>query len=134
MHTGRVISTLGAITDGLCRNPDGTTISVRAKRPLDSVDGYVVGGGFRELVLPAATPPNFLAIPAAYGALVGWLVDLPVDTTHVGVWLHDGMYYFDSVTIYTERALALSVAESRNEIAIWDGIKQCEIPVAEPQY
>lgn len=130
MNSGRVIGVLGALCEGLQRDPRGTTVSVRAKAFLPFIDGYVVGGLGRSLVLTAATPPNFLAEPAEYGSLVGWLRDLPEDTQHVGAWLYGDQYHFDAVNVYSDINTAIKIAKERNEIAIWDGYRQDELIVS----
>lgn len=130
MNKGRVVSVLGALSEGLTRDPRGTTVSVRAKAFLPFIDGYVVGGLGNTLRLASATPPSFLAEPAAYGSLVGWLVDLPEDTQHVGAWLYGDEYHFDAVNVYSDITTAIKVAKERNEIAIWDGYRQDELIVS----
>lgn len=134
MNLNSTLNTLGALVDGLRRNPSGTTVSVRARRPLDSIDGYVVGGFHRTFEAYANENPfDILETPNLWGALVSWLQELPDNTSHVGAWLSDGTYYFDSVKIYTERKLALDIAREHGEEAIWDGIRQVVIPTEAPE-
>jgi len=130
MNNGRVLAVLGALCEGLTRDPRGTTVSVRAKAFLPFIDGYSVGGVGTTLVLASAPPPNFLAEAAAYGSLVGWLKDLPEGTRHVGAWLYEGEYHFDVVDIFTDIDTAIKIAKERGEIAIWDGYRQDEIQLA----
>lgn len=132
MNVNNAIHTLGAVIEGLKQDPTGTTVSVRARKPLPVIDGYVVGGGFRELRLSAGE--NIFAVPEDWGSFTGWLRDLPEDTTHVGVWLDEGEYVFDSVTIYQNLDVALKIAAERDEEAIYDGYRLRVLSVAEPQY
>ena len=136
MKIGDTIETIGALYRGLRRDPAGTTISVRARQPLDSIDGYVVGGFGRTFVAFAnedALSEDIFSDAEGWTQLTRWLRELPDNTSHVGAWLAEGMYYFDVVQIFTNRHVALKVAEANGEMAIWDGIKQVEIPVQEPE-
>jgi hypothetical protein len=135
MNLNNTLNTLGALVEGLRRDPSGTTVSVRARRPLDSIDGYVVGGFHRTFEAYANENPfDILETPNLWGCLVAWLQELPDNTSHVGAWLNEGTYYFDSVKVYTDFDIALKIAKNHGEKAIWDGIRQVEIPTEEPSW
>jgi len=119
---------LNAITEGLQRDPSGTTVSVKARRPLDSIDGYVVGGSeVKELVT------SYFLTPDEELALKGWLAELPEDAGFIGAWLNEDTnnYHFDMVDIYINYDVAMVVAERRGELAIWDGFAQESIDVVD---
>lgn len=136
MKVNDAIHTLGAVITGLNQDPSGTTVSVRARKYLPVIDGYVVGGGFRELRLSALPvgESGLFTHPEDWGAFTGWLVDLPNDTTHVGAWRDGDELVFDSVTIYQNADVAFKVAKERGEDAVYDGYRQRAVSVTEPQY
>ena len=135
MNVNSSIHVLGAVIEGLQQDPTGTTVSVRARKPLPFIDGYAVGGGFRELRLLASDDmTKIFAVPEDWGAFTGWLRDLPYDTTHVGAWRDGDDYVFDSVTIYQNADVAFKIAEERGEDAVYDGYRQRVVSVTEPQY
>jgi len=136
MNTVAAVGIIGALYEGLRRDPSGTTVSVRAQRPLDSIDGYVVGGsGVRTLELPAARDPlSDLVFDEAtcWGSLTHWALELPIGTHYVGAWLEKQTYYFDAVDVFTDLELAWNTAVERGEMAIYDGFKQTSRSVREP--
>ena len=136
MNVNNAIHVLGAVIEGLKHDPMGTTVSVKARKYLPVIDGYVVGGGFRELRLSAVPVGHggLFAHPNDWGSFTGWLRDLPEDTTHVGAWRDGDELVFDSVTIYQNLDVALKIAAERDEEAIYDGYRLRVLSVAEPQY
>ena len=132
MNVNTTIHTLGAIVEGLRQDPSGTTVSVKARKPLPFIDGYAVGGLVPELRVSASDDMTKIFGQAEdWGSFTGWLRDLPYDTTHVGAWRDEDEYVFDSVSIYQNADVAFKIAEERGEDAVYDGYRQRVLSVHE---
>ena len=127
----RATALLTALVEGLQRDNTGTTVSVKARRPLDSIDGYVVGGHeTKSLVVKANdNDPYQLLYSIGWGGLMEWLYNLPLGVQFVGAWLDNGHYHFDAVDLYSNKELALATARYRGEAAIFDGFHMKEMRV-----
>ena len=103
----------------------GFTISAGSLRPVNYNSGYAVGGKSKVLTgkMDSLTFTKFkvkLSSLRHRGGLIGGWVDSK-----------DNKYYLEATQYVSNKSTALSMANSRGEIAIWDFKNTCEIRLTE---
>lgn len=97
---------------------------------VDASNGYVVGGYADSLVIRrrTGTSPDSL-----YNAIYGYVAENASWDSAYGIgWWRDsatGRFWLDVVSVHATESGARRSAVANGELAIWDGVEQCEIRV-----
>lgn len=84
--------------------------------------GFAVGGYLPEVQIPVQD--------LNMGCIEQYLGQNDVsDVPYVGLWVSDGVVYFDGVKIFDDKDVAIAEAQRLNQLAIWDFGTSSEIRV-----